>query len=153
MGSSGAHKTLFLFDLSFFYHFYLCFRSARAVPDYGGLLTVHGGPAGGEGASRSRRGGEVLRQLVRGAQLLLAKRGASASAVNTAAVSSLMLLETCHFLSIDVTSLYIFSSHFQLSFGLMALPNCLASPVSITTFLFLLLASPSPPLKERSVFK
>lgn len=65
------------------------FRFEGAVTVHGGLQQVSGCPGGGEGATRRWRQGEVLRQLVRGAQLLLAERGEDALGLRTAVVSSL----------------------------------------------------------------
>lgn len=91
------------------------FRHGRAVTDQGRLLQLPGCPTGAESTSRRWCGGEVLCQLIRGAELLLAKRGEKVP---------IMLSETCHSVSLfflstfDVTSLFFCPTSCSVSFSL-----------------------------------
>lgn len=65
------------------------FRFERAVTVYGRLQLVPEHPEAAEGAAWRWRRGEVLRRLLRGAELLLEQRGETASGLCTVVASSL----------------------------------------------------------------
>lgn len=58
-------------------------RYGRAVAVQGGLQQLPGRAPGAEGATRGRRGAEVLRQLFRGAKLLLEQEREKASGMRS----------------------------------------------------------------------
>ena len=117
----------------------LCFRYGTAFTVYGGLQQLPGGPKGAECATWRWRGCEVLCQLVRGAELLLAEGGKKTDAMLTVAESSLCFWKLDSLSSSSLSRCDLFISFFslisshppQISVGLLALfkdsVNCLFS--------------------------
>lgn len=145
--------------------FPLLFRYDRSVTDQGRVHQLPGCPTGAESASRGGRGGELLYQLIRGAELLLAKRGEKALGMCTVTVSSLcfwklVILSPCSLPSLSMWPLYFLPIFFQSLLALFkhsfnslysntSFSPCLPQATCIPSHVVF----PSSPQKKCSVFK